>query len=602
MLDLLSRVSLFAGLSDSSLKALAGKAAPVRLQAGSTLMREGGPGDALYALVSGRLRVFAEQPGGSREAVGEVSAGEVVGEMALLSDEPHAATVKAIRDSHLLEISREDFETLGREEPTVTLAIARLMVARLRRSIHHSARVGRVRTLAIVPAGEGSLDGFVGQLEKALERIGSATTLTARRVEDALGKGHVDAVPGSRADLDLVAWLNREEANQDMAIYVADPVVNPWTQRCLRQADRVVVVGRDTDSPVPGGVEASLLEDRSDATQRTDLVIVHPAASGSPAGTSAWLTGRHVEAHHHVRAGSPDDFSRLARALSGRAVGLVLSGGGARGLAHIGVLRALEEAEVPVDFVGGASFGAFVAAAVARGDDSMAIRDSTQRLLIDRGSPLDVTAPAAALTGGKRIVSMLQDGFGEALIEDLWKRFFCVSSNLTKGRVRVHASGSLWQALRASASIPGLFPPVNSGDGDVLVDGAVMNNLPVDVMKSMSDGGPILAVNLRGDFPLQAEDLPSHGVLSGWKVYSRRLNPLAKALALPGIIDVLLRTTEVGSVLSSKAMEQHADVVFRPSVDDVGLLDFAACDRLIETGYRQAVDVLESGGLERIAV
>ncbi len=397
-------------------------------------------------------------------------------------------------------------------------------------------------------------------------------------------------------------WLNRKEADHDMVVYVVDPEVGPWAQRCLRQADRVLVVGRAQASPIPGELESSLHLARSDAKQRTDLIIVHQAGTSVPTGTSRWLTGREIGAYHHVRDGSDEDFSRLARSLTGRSVSLVLSGGGARGLAHIGVLRALEEAQVPVDIVGGASFGALIAAAVARGDDWGSIRESMQRMLVDRRRPLDMTAPAAALTGGRRIVAMLQDGFGDTQIEDLWHRFFCVSSNLTKARVRVHTTGPIWQALRASISIPGLFPPVNSGEGDVLVDGAVMNNLPVDVMKTLSDGGPVLAVNLRGEFPLRAEDLPRHGVLSGWRVYGRRLNPLADTLALPGIIDVLLRTTEVGSVLSSKAMEKLADVVFHPPVDDVGLLEFSAIDRLIDAGYRHAVQRLEDGELDHIAV
>jgi predicted acylesterase/phospholipase RssA len=523
--------------------------------------------------------------------------------MALISNEPHTATVKAIRDSHLLEITREDFEILGREEPSVMLAIARLMVTRLRKSIHHSSRTGRVRTLAIVPAGREQLvNGFVAQLETALALTGDVLTLSVESVEATLGKGRAGTSSGSAADLDLVEWLNRREAEHGMVIYVADPGVGPWTQRCLRQADRVLVVGHAQGSPVPGELESNLHLAPSDATQRNDLVIVHPAVTAVPVGTSRWLAGREIGAHHHVRDGSAEDFGRLARSLSGRSVSLVLSGGGARGLAHIGVLRALEEADVPVDFIGGASFGALIAAAVARGDDGGSIRESIQRLLVDRRRPLDMTAPATALTGGKRIVAMLQDGFGETQIEDLWRRFFCVSSNLTKARVRVHTTGPIWQALRASISIPGLFPPVNSGDGDVLVDGAVMNNLPVDVMKSLSDGGPVLAVNLRGEFPLRAEDLPRHGVLSGWKIYGRRLNPLAEALSLPGIIDVMLRTTEVGSVLSSKTMEQRADVVFHPQVDDVGLLDFSAMDRLIDAGYRHAVGVLEDGGLEELQI
>jgi predicted acylesterase/phospholipase RssA len=341
---------------------------------------------------------------------------------------------------------------------------------------------------------------------------------------------------------------------------------------------------------------------RSDAAAATDLIIVHPAGATMPGGTARWLTGRQIGAHHHVRDGSREDFGRLARSISGRAVSLVLSGGGARGLAHIGVMRALEEARIPVDIVGGASFGALMAAFRARGDHAGAVREAVQRFLIDRGSPIDLTAPATALTGGKRIVSMLRDGFGDLPIEDLWHPFFCVSSNLTKGCLQIHSTGPVWQAVRASISIPGLFPPVNAGDGDVLVDGAVMNNLPVDVMRSMNGGGPVLAVSLRGEFSLRSEDLPHHGELSGWRVFGRRFNPLASTMKLPGLIDILLRTTEVGSVQSSRTMEEQADLVFHPEVDDVGLLDFSAVDRLVDAGYRNAVEVLEDGGMERLAM
>ncbi len=412
-LQLLSGIGLFAGLSESSRRALAARSGSVHLQAGATLMREGGPGDALYAVVSGRLRVFAAQPDGSQAAVGEISAGEVVGEMALLSDRPHAATVKAVRDSHLLEIAREDFEHVGREEPTVTLEIAKLMVARLSRSIHRRSGGGRVRSLAIVTAGGEAVDGFALQLEAALQTGGTVAIVSAGLIEAELGKDHVGSLPGSAADFEVATWLNRQEASHEMVVYVAERELSPWTERCLRQADRVLLVARAGNSPDIGEIESSLGRDRSDARATTELVIVHPSGTVVPSGTARWRSGREIAAHHHVRDGSPEDFGRLARSLSGRAVSLVLSGGGARGLAHIGVMRALEEARIPVDVVGGASFGALMAAFRARGDDAQRVREAVQRFLIDRGSPIDVTAPAAALTGGKRIVSMLQDGFGD---------------------------------------------------------------------------------------------------------------------------------------------------------------------------------------------
>jgi predicted acylesterase/phospholipase RssA len=554
-------------------------------------MREGEPGGAVYVLLAGRLRVFVGQPDGTQNAVGEVGAGEVIGEMALLDHQPHSATVKAIRDSQLLEIARDDFERVSHQEPGVALAVARLVVERLGRSIHQQREANRIRCVALVAATDGNrLNEFAGRLAGALGPQGAVTIVSAATVEAELGESYLHAAAGSSLDFELADWLNRRESTHDLVLLVADHSTSSWAGRCVRQADRVLMVGR---ANVPLPVEG--VADASEVPVRKDLVILHDPATRYPTGTADLLPGNHFTAHHHVREGSAGDLARLARSLSGRSIGLVLSGGGARGLAHIGVMKALEEAGVPVDTVGGASFGALMAAVRARGDDSYGVAEAMQQFLIGRGSPIDLTAPAAALTGGRRVVSMLQDGFGDLCIEDLWHRFFCVSSNLTLAELEVHTAGPVWSAVRASISIPGLFPPVNSGAGDVLVDGAVMNNLPVDVMQSFNDGGPIIAVSLHGDLSFRSQDLPHHGVLSGWRVYRRRVNPFASTLELPGLIDVLVRTTEMGSVLSSKSMERQADLVFRPPVHDVGLLEFDEHEKLIEAGYRHAAQVLDDG-------
>lgn len=599
---LLTRLALFEELPPATLALLARRATPVHLRSGSVLMREGGPGDALYAVVSGRLRVFVRQPDGSQAIVGEIGAGEVVGEMSLLSERPRTATVRAVRDSHLLELARTDFESLLEHDPTAMLAIARLIVSRLERSIHGSSAGGSMKSVAVVAAGaSGHLGGFAQQLATAL--AGSATVVTAEDVGRHLGPDHVGAAPGTPADLETVAWLQSVEDAHDTVLYLAEPELNAWTERCLRQSDRVLLAGHAGVDPHINAVEQALLAmGAAEIRTQADLVIVHPPEAGAPRGYFEWQRGREGLTHHHVRAGSSEDLARLGRVLKGRAVNLVLSGGGARGLAHIGVLRALEEAGVPVDMVGGSSFGSLIGAVRAEGAGWSSIRERVVRFLVDRGSPLDLTAPAAALTGGRRIVAMLRHYFGERMIEDLWHRFFAVSSNLTTGELQVHTTGPTWRAVRASISIPGLFPPVNSGTGDVLVDGAVMNNLPVDVMQTLSGGGPILAVNLRGELPMKAADLPHHGVLSGWRVFGRRLNPWVEAPALPGIVDVLLRTTEMGSVLSSKRLEREADLVFHPPVDDFSLLDFSACDSLIEVGYRHATEVLEQAPSDSLAV
>ena len=179
------------------------------------------------------------------------------------------------------------------------------------------------------------------------------------------------------------------------------------------------------------------------------------------------------------------------------------------------------------------------------------------------------------------------------MIENLWLRYYCVSSNLSAGEVAVHTRGPVWKALRASVAIPGLWPPVPSEEGDVLVDGGVMNNLPVDVMETFSDAGVIIAANLKGSAKLMSHGLSQDGVMSGWGPFARRVSPVGDDAGLPGIVDLLLRATETGNVLSAKRLEHDADVVLHPDVTEFGLLAWERLDEIIDAGYRYAVGELE---------
>jgi NTE family protein len=203
--------------------------------------------------------------------------------------------------------------------------------------------------------------------------------------------------------------------------------------------------------------------------------------------------------------------------------------------------------------------------------------------------------PLAALTKGEKATHQIQRTFGDYQVEDLWLPYFAVSSNLTRGAVSVHSSGMLWQAIRASVALPGILPPMRSPEGDVLVDGGIMNNLPVDVMREVCRGaGRILAVNVRPEVHMGAGDLPDDGVLSGWSLLGRRINAFAARPAVPSIVQVLMRTTETGNVLSTEVHEQGAELTFNPPVAGVGLMEFAAYERLAEVGYRHAMERLES--------
>lgn len=574
---LLKSIELFSALEDVALAKLAAGAESLHLHGGEVLLREGDPSDALYVVASGRMQAFVTT-GGNEALVGEIGRGEVIGEMGILADEARSATVRALRDSNLLRFPREMFVGFLHEHPEELFAITQLIIQRLRRSIRSGPAAASVRTVAIIPLGtEGAT--FARHLTSMFSERVDARLIGGEDVDESLGDG------------EMTRHLHELEASTELLVYLADREVSAWTERCIRQADRIVLVAEAESDSGLTEVERRLLgANQAGGRARTDLVLIHPDHAATPSRARQWLNLRTVYRHHHVRLHSRDDLHRVVRALTGREIGLVLSGGGARGIIHIGILKALNELNIPIDVVGGSSAGALGAGSIATGGNWEYMRDSLWDNLASKGSPVDLTAPAISLAKGERITDAITGAFGDTLIENLWLRFFCVSSNLSQGEVMVHHRGLLWKALRASVSIPGLWPPVRTPEGDVLVDGAVMNNLPVDVMQRFHDGGAIIAVNLKGTAALGTVELTESGVMSGWGPLARRINPFADSAQLPGIVDILLRSTETGNVLASKRLEREADIVLHPDVASFGLLDFEGFDRLIDVGYAAAME------------
>ena len=224
-------------------------------------------------------------------------------------------------------------------------------------------------------------------------------------------------------------------------------------------------------------------------------------------------------------AACAEDLGRLARILAGCAIGVTLGGGGARGFAHIGVIRALEEARIPIDMICGVSMGAIIAGQYAMGWDWPTMIRSNKRLLADRRLNTDLALPLFSLSSGRRFRSALKTFFGEIEIEDLWLSYFCTSCNLSSSELVVHRRGRLWWSVNASNAIPGLLPPVLDG-GQLLIDGGVLNNQPGDLLKEVC-GGPVIVsmVSPRKDLAMDESftEMPS-----AWRFLRSRLNPFEK--------------------------------------------------------------------------
>ncbi len=536
-------------------------------------------------MVAGRLVALCEDPSGHRRVVGQVRPGESVGEMGLLATQPRTATVQASRDSVVVRISEQAFQQVVAKHPQIIAGMARLITRRTTDIIRGRTPIEKVKNIAIVPLRPSvRCSEFVERLRRALERRGKTLVIDRARADAVLSANGVSPTSSDEArNLLLSTWLDEEELCHDALLYETERLTDAWTERCIRQADVVLMLAPFGESPELHADEHRLARGDGDGNRR-ELVLIHPPGACPPAGTGRWLAPRGVARHHHVRWNCDDDFRRLARFLTGEAIGMVLGGGGARGFAHLGVIRALREAGIPIDAVGGTSQGSIVAAAVAMDwDDAMIERVHREGFTLRNPIGDYALFPHVALVKGKRLDATLQRCFGACDVEDTWRSFFCMSANLTLARAEVHRSGLLWKALRASVSLPGILPPVVMGE-HLHVDGALLDNLPVDAMRA-SGVGRIVAVDLtvKNEIKMTRGELPSAIDFLRERLLSGGAHPTS-----PGLGSILFKSVMMSSMQRTRELRAGVDLYLDPEPAEIGFLEWKALDRGVELGYRYA--------------
>jgi NTE family protein/lysophospholipid hydrolase len=576
---------LFGRLDETMLRFVESRVEWMRLHAGQVLFTAGDINEDLYFVVAGRLRAVSADG----HALGEISRGESIGEIALLTGEPRSATVVAVRDSEVVRVTQAAFDEIVAEYPQVMRTISRIVARRLRAK-ERQRRDPSAKCVAIVAAGTAMpTTGFCERLVRALEAVGPTLHLSAARFDNLLNRpGLAAGDDDDAAGLRLTAWLDEQESQYRFLVYEADPGATAWTRRCLRQADEIILVARAGSEPARSEVEDLLFgNDRAASHARQTLILLHPDGGRLPSGTARWFAGRSIEQHFHIRLDTEADFQRVARCIAGVAIGLVLGGGGARGLAHVGVLRALREANVPIDMIGGTSMGAVIASLAAMDRDWKQMLEINRDAWLHRKPHKEYAPPVISLIRSRRLDRMAQHIWGDLNIEDLWLNFFCVSCNLSTTEMLVHDRGALWKSIRASASLPGVFVPVLD-NGSILVDGGIVNNLPGDIMRGRSCHRLLVVdVGSEREFVFKFPEIPSP-----WKFLSSRLLPFTQRVEVPLMADVLIRTTDVSSGQKTREVKQDADLCLRPPIDDYGVLEFELLDEIAEVGYRYAKDRL----------
>jgi NTE family protein len=545
--------SFLASLPEESIRRLRDLARSIHLTAGEWLFHEGDPAECAYVVQSGRVEVVSDD-----RIIRTVRRGAVIGELAPLTGGTRAASARAQRDCHLWRLGRDEFESLITTDQQFALALCRALGNKLAEHRSPVTRWQPPRRIALVPLTVGlSTDDLADRLAAELAPAGEAAVL--RPGEFASDDDHVTAI--GRA----------EEGSRYVILGVGDQPGDPWSDAALAEADRVIAVSR--------GLPRSAWLAHALALHGCELLSLGSSTSGE------LLRALEPTAVQTV----PDETAMgrwvalVARRLAQRSVGIVFSGGGARAFAHLGVVEALRAAGVQLDRVGGVSMGAIVAGTVALEMDDDTMFQTFHRYFVDQNPSGDYTLPAFSVVRGLRTRRLLAEAFGETMIESLPLRFFCVSADLNSRSAFIHREGSLHEAVFASLALPGIFPPVPTSDGRLLVDGGVLDNLPVGAMAADAEG-PVIAVDLTRVEPWRPRPVTAS---RSWPARARRLIT-GQDVELPRLAETMLRTLAVGSSDTVAAAREHADIVIRPVMEGAGLLDWKQLPHVRDAG-RDAV-------------
>lgn len=564
----------------------------LRKKKGEQLIRQGDPGDAMYIVVSGRLKVIHENPDGSQESLLEIARGETVGEMSFFTNDNRSASVYAIRDSVLVKLSQTVFYELIGRHPSFHNHITRGIVRRLQTEAQTGVSHSTITNFAIVPLEDHPLvHQFIRGIVDRMGHQGSTLYLNYKELSASLGLTSNGGATDPTNSLRISTWLDEQERKYKYVFMETTLSMDSWTQRSIQRADHIIFVGRGAGETYVHDIENQIL--REAGQTRKSLALLYDDGTVLPSTTRYWLDNREIDQHYHIRVNLAADIDRFTRALAGRSIGLVLSGGGARGFAHLGVIKALQEFNIPIDIVGGTSMGAVIAASLAMNRSFKDMYDRTKEAFVD-AKPFRKQIPFFSFYKGKKLDEVTYEVlYQDYRIEDLWLPSYFVSSSLTASDLAIHDSGLIWNAIRASTALPGIITPVQLND-QLHVDGGLLNNLPVDIMRQRFKG-QVIAVDVTQMSGVPAQDTKTPSLLS---VVLNRGNAGTHTEDVPGIFSVLIRSMLLASIKKTRASLKDADFALCPPVDNHGLLDFSAIDEIVESGYQYTKGKLALGVLQ----
>jgi len=545
----------------------------INVRRGVSIIRENDRARSLFVIVSGRFDI---RIAGQKGPVAEIAQGQPVGEIAFLAGSKRTATVTALRDSIVLKITRRQFDNICRQYPSIWAAMTTTLAKRLANANVKPARKTDPvpRTIAIIPAGKSPIpNGFVETFCQMLAKKTNTLVVKSSDLPGLAGR-HKKLATGS-----IAKKLNELEARHDHIVYVADNELSQWSRLAVRQADMILIVGSHSQDNATN-IEQNDIEKFAETMHRVEarrLVLVHPDR-GPISGTMRWLENRTVRMHHHVNG--LKEYQRLLRFILGEAVGLVACGGGAHCAAHIGLYQAMLEHGVTFDAVGGTSGGAAMTAAFAMEVIPDEIDKQTHKMFVTGHAMSKYNLPLFSILDHKNFDVRLRVCYGERNIEDLWIPYFAIATNLTTSSIYCQTVGKLWKAVRASASVPALLPPFPVPGEGMLVDGALMDNVPVEAMHQLKTG-PNIVVNFE-DNGLEIAQMAYEDIPSGWQMIKHLISRKhRKNLGrFPSASTVLMRSLNPNRTNLDDKLTDN-DLLLTPAIPkDAGVLDWTQHSRL----------------------
>lgn len=591
LLKFLKSCKTFASLEvkDDIYEALLSQFEKLYIEPGEALFHQGDIPENFYILVNGKLSASFSTGKAKPKIVGYIHPGESVGELGALSNDPRSLDIIAVEKSFLLKLPSDTFKKLCRQYPSILFETVSPLVNRSREVIKALSTSEKKKHIAILPANKDiDLKEFEVHIKETLGHYKKVIILTENN----------DTNDTNDTKNSVEKRIAEAEATNHVILYLLKSYETPLSKACWEKLSKIYVIG-DGDAPphVCRYTLEKLRNSRYLIEVRRELILLYKHHV-TPIYTSKWLALGTFFLHHHIQEKDKHDYQRLLRFMRGKAIGVVLSGGGARGWAHLGALKALIEADIPIDAIGGTSAGAIIGSLYARNKNLKMIHEEFDDLLATTSNVVtwrNLCWPAISLFNCKDFTLEAQSLFQNIQIENLAIPYFCITCNLGLYKEVVHRSGLLWERIRASTAVPGLVPPMII-NGDLHIDGGVINNLPVNVMREILGAeSKIIAIELISH-TLDNKKYYFPPTLTFKEAFLAKLRLGFKSYKFPPFLDMFIKSLLIGSSVKQEENALTADLLIKPHTAKYSMLKVSKkqSEELLRIGYKATIRKLNS--------